>query len=55
MRVRRVVCAIDCGTVINPGQVARQMERAVTFGLSAALDGHIDIRAGRVQQQNFPD
>lgn len=55
LRVRRVVCAIDCGTVINPGQVARQMESAVIFGLSAALFGRIDIRAGRVQQQNFPD
>jgi isoquinoline 1-oxidoreductase beta subunit len=54
-RVRRVVCAIDCGTVINPGQVARQMESAVIFGLTAALYGRIDIRAGRVQQQNFPD
>lgn len=55
LRVRRVTCAIDCGTVINPGLVARQMEGAVIFGLSAALHGRIDIRAGRVQQQNFPD
>lgn len=38
-RVHRVVCAIDCGTVVNPGIVAQQMEGAVVFSLSAALYG----------------
>jgi isoquinoline 1-oxidoreductase beta subunit len=52
-RVHRVVCAIDCGTVINPGIVAQQMESAVVLGLSAALWGKIDIVAGVVQQNNF--
>ena len=52
-RVHRVVCAIDCGTVINPGLVAQQMESAVVFGLSAALWGKIDIVDGVVQQTNF--
>lgn len=54
-RVHRVVCAIDCGTVINPRIVAQQMEGAVVYGLSAALHGRIDIRDGAVQQGNFPD
>jgi isoquinoline 1-oxidoreductase beta subunit len=54
-RVRRVVCAVDCGIVINPGIVAQQMESAVIFGLSAALYGRIDIEGGAVRQQNFPD
>jgi isoquinoline 1-oxidoreductase beta subunit len=53
-RVHRVVCAIDCGTVINPNTVAQQMESSVIFGLSAALYGRIDIKAGEVQQSNFP-
>jgi isoquinoline 1-oxidoreductase beta subunit len=52
-RVHRVVCAIDCGTVVNPGIVAQQMESAVVFGLSAALWGKIDIVGGVVQQNNF--
>ena len=52
-RVHRVVCAIDCGTVINPGIVSQQMEGAIIFGLTAALFGKIDIDAGVVQQQNF--
>jgi isoquinoline 1-oxidoreductase beta subunit len=54
-RVHRVVCAIDCGTVVNPQIVAQQMESAVVFGLTAALHGRIDIHDGVVQQGNFPD
>ena len=50
-----MVCAIDCGTVVNPGIVAQQMESSVIFGLSAALHGRIDIERGAVKQQNFPD
>lgn len=52
-RVHRVVCAIDCGTVVNPGIVAQQMEGAVVFALTAALYGKVDIRDGAVQQTNF--
>jgi isoquinoline 1-oxidoreductase beta subunit len=54
-RVHRVVCAVDCGVVINPNIVAQQMESAVVFALSAALHGRIDIHEGVVQQRNFPD
>ena len=53
-RVHRVSCAVDCGTVVNPGIVAQQMEGSVVFALSAALYGRIDIEAGVVQQANFP-
>lgn len=52
-RVHSVVCAVDCGTVINPAIVAQQMEGAVVFGLTAALYGRVDIVDGAVQQQNF--
>ncbi len=54
IRVHRVFCAIDCGTVVNPGTVAQQMESSVVYGLSAALFGKIDIVGGVVQQSNFP-
>jgi isoquinoline 1-oxidoreductase beta subunit len=53
-RVHRVVCAVDCGTVVNPGIVAQQMESAVIYALTAALHGRIDIHDGVVQQSNFP-
>ncbi len=54
-RVHRVVCAIDCGTVVNPGIVAQQMESGIVFGLTAALYGRIDIEDGVVRQRNFPN
>lgn len=54
-RVHRVVVAIDCGAVINPGIVAQQMESGVVFALTAALHGKVDIRNSVIQQRNFPD
>lgn len=53
-RVHRVVCAVDCGTVVNPNIVAQQMESSVIFALTAALYGRVDIHDGVVQQANFP-
>lgn len=55
VRVHRVVCAVDCGIVINPDTVAAQMESGIVYGLTAALKGEITIRNGRVQQGNFND
>nr|WP_221403855.1 molybdopterin cofactor-binding domain-containing protein [Pseudoduganella umbonata] len=55
IRVHRVVCAIDCGLAVNPGHVAQQMESAVAFGLTAALEGAITVAGGAVQQSNFGD
>ena len=52
-RVHRVVCAMDCGTVVNPNIVAQQVESSVVFALSAALYGQIDVHDGVVQQSNF--
>jgi isoquinoline 1-oxidoreductase beta subunit len=54
-RVHRVVCAVDCGTVVNPAIVTQQMESAIIFGLSAALYSQIQIKDGQVVQSNFPD
>ncbi len=55
VRVHRVVCAVDCGIVVNPDTVEAQMEGAIAFGLTAALRGEITIDKGRVQQSNFHD
>jgi isoquinoline 1-oxidoreductase beta subunit len=55
IRVHRVVCAVDCGIVVNPNIVAQQVESAVVFGLSAALGGEITLKDGRVVQSNFGD
>jgi isoquinoline 1-oxidoreductase beta subunit len=55
VRVRRVVCAVDCGTVVNPDTVRAQIQSAIIFGITAALHGEITLKDGRVQQSNFHD
>jgi isoquinoline 1-oxidoreductase beta subunit len=55
VRVHRVVCAVDCGFVINPDTVIAQMEGGIIFGLTAALKTEITLKDGRVQQTNFHD
>jgi isoquinoline 1-oxidoreductase beta subunit len=55
VRVHRVVCALDCGTVINPDTVKAQMEGGIIFGLTAALKTEITLKDGRVEQNNFHD
>jgi isoquinoline 1-oxidoreductase subunit beta len=55
VRVRRVVCAVDCGTVVNPDTVRAQIQSAVIFGITAALHGEITLKDGRVEQSNFHD
>lgn len=53
VRVHRVVCAVDCGHVVNPAIVEQQIRSAIVYGLTAALKGQITIDHGRVQQANF--
>jgi isoquinoline 1-oxidoreductase beta subunit len=51
--VHRVVCAVDCGQVVNPDTVQAQIQGGVMFGISAALWGEITLDKGRVMQSNF--
>jgi isoquinoline 1-oxidoreductase beta subunit len=53
--VHRLVCAVDCGRIVNPDTIAAQMESGVAFGLSATLYGKITVKDGRVEQSNFLD
>lgn len=53
VRVHRVVCAMDCGTVINPDTVQAQIQSGVMFGVTAALYGEITLKNGRIEQTNF--
>jgi isoquinoline 1-oxidoreductase beta subunit len=53
VRVRRVVCAVDCGTVVNPDTVQAQIQSAIIFGITAALHGEVTLKDGRVQQSDF--
>ncbi|MGA3982422.1 molybdopterin cofactor-binding domain-containing protein [Ralstonia nicotianae] len=53
--VDRVVCAVDCGVVVNPDVVRAQVEGGVGYALSAALHGAITFKDGAVEQSNFHD
>jgi isoquinoline 1-oxidoreductase beta subunit len=52
-KVHRIVCAVDCGQMVNPDIVTAQVEGSIVFGLCAALWGEINVQNGRVQQANF--
>jgi isoquinoline 1-oxidoreductase beta subunit len=49
------VCAVDCGTVINPDIVRAQMEGGIGFGLSAILNEQLTLKDGEPVQTNFYD
>lgn len=55
IRVHRVICAVDCGPVVNPAGVTAQMESGIAFGLSAVLHSKLTLADGRVQESNFHD
>jgi isoquinoline 1-oxidoreductase beta subunit len=53
LKIHRIVCAVDCGHVVNPAIVKQQIESGIVYGLSAALKGAITIEKGAVVQGNF--
>jgi isoquinoline 1-oxidoreductase beta subunit len=53
VRVEKVVCAMDCGQIINPHILRQQVEGGIIYGLSAVLKGQITIERGRVKESNF--
>lgn len=55
LKVHRITSAVDCGLAVNPDGFKAQIEGAIVFGLSAALNGEITIAAGAVKNKNFPD
>ncbi|MCP4757518.1 MAG: xanthine dehydrogenase family protein molybdopterin-binding subunit, partial [Proteobacteria bacterium] len=55
VKVHRVVCAVDCGVVVNPKIVEAQMQSGIVFGLTATLKSSITIKDGETEQSNFDD
>jgi isoquinoline 1-oxidoreductase beta subunit len=53
LKVDRVVCAVDCGTAVNPDIIRAQIEGSVGFALAAALHQEITFSEGHVKQGNF--
>ena len=53
--VKRVVCAVDAGVIVNPNTVRAQIESGVIFGISGVLYGQATLKDGRIEQTNFHD
>ncbi len=53
LRVHRLILALDCGHVVNPDQVAAQVEGSVAYGLGAAMYGEMTVKDGRMVETNF--
>lgn len=53
IKVHRIVCAVDCGIVVNPAIVAQQIESGIVYGLGPALKHGITLERGRVTNTNF--
>jgi isoquinoline 1-oxidoreductase beta subunit len=53
LKIHRITCAVDCGSVVNPNIVDQQVQGSILFGLTAALWGEITLAGGQVQQKNF--
>jgi isoquinoline 1-oxidoreductase len=53
VQVKRVVCAQDMGTVINPDGALMQAEGCIMMGLGYTLTEEVRFRGGEVLDQNF--
>jgi isoquinoline 1-oxidoreductase subunit beta len=53
VKVHRMVLALNCGHVVNPDQIAAQVEGSVVYGLSAAFYGECPVEKGRMTSLNF--
>jgi len=53
VRVEKIVCAVDCGIVVNPDGVRAQVEGSLLFGLSNATKERGTVAKGALVQTNF--
>src|SRR5947208_198200 len=54
-KMRKIVCAVDCGIVVNPDGARSQIEGSLLFGLSNALKERGTVKNGALEQSNFHD
>jgi isoquinoline 1-oxidoreductase beta subunit len=55
LRVKRVLCAVDPGLVVNPNTLAAQIEGGIGFAMTTALHSRITFSNGGADQSNFFD
>ena len=55
LKVKRLVCAVDCGRPVNPNGVRAQVESSAIYALTATVKDAITVERGRIVQANFND
>jgi isoquinoline 1-oxidoreductase beta subunit len=55
IRIHRVVCVVDPGTVLDPAISANSIEGGVAWGLSCAFLSEITFAGGRTVESNWHD
>ena len=55
VKIEKIVCAVDCGIVVNPDGARAQIEGSILFGISNALKERGTIANGALVQSNFHD
>ena len=53
VRVKRIVCAHDCGVAVNPEGMRLQIEGCMTMGLGYALTEEIHFQGRRIKDLNY--
>ncbi len=55
VQIEKIVCAVDCGIVVNPDGARAQIEGSILFGVSNALKERGTVANGALVQSNFHD
>src|SRR3989449_5285502 len=53
IKVQRIIGRTDCGYVVNPAQVERQIAGSFVYGLSALFLEECTVKDGRIVEENF--
>jgi isoquinoline 1-oxidoreductase beta subunit len=53
VKINRLVAATDPGYAVNPAQIERQVAGSFVYGLTGLFLGGIDVKDGKVEQENF--
>ncbi|NNE25961.1 MAG: xanthine dehydrogenase family protein molybdopterin-binding subunit [Saprospiraceae bacterium] len=51
--VKKIICCVDCGIVVNPIAAKNQVEGGIIDGIGHAMYGQFDFEKGRTQQTNY--
>lgn len=53
LRLKKIYCVVDCGTVVNPSGAETQVEGSIIDGIGHAMYAELTLTNGRPDQSNF--